>query len=62
MHIYINTTEKSRAARSDKYTNNCPKRFNKTVTGYIFYHRSKMLQTNEKTRKVNLFNAIPKNI
>ena len=32
---------------------------NKTVTGYIFYHTSKILQTNKKTRKINLFNAVP---
>jgi len=34
--------------------------FNKTVAGYIFYHSSKILQTNKKTRKINLFNAIAK--
>jgi len=60
MHIYINTIEKSRIATSDKNTNSCPKTFNKTVTGYIFYHTSKILQTNKKTRKINLFDAIPK--
>ena len=38
MHIYINTVERSRTARSDKNTNSCPKTFSKTVTGYIFYH------------------------
>jgi len=52
---------KSRTAKSDKNTNSCPKTFNKAVTGYIFYHISKILQTNKKTRKINLFNAIPKN-
>ena len=31
-----------------------------TVTGYIFYHMNKTLQTNKKTRKINLFNATPK--
>ena len=41
MHIYINTAEKSRTARSDKNTNCCPKRCDKTVTGYMFYHTSK---------------------
>jgi len=60
MHIYINTIEKSRIATSDKNTNSCPKTFNKTVTGYIFYHTSKISQTNKKTRKINLFGAIPK--
>jgi len=58
MHIYINTVEKSRTARSDKNTNSSPKTFNKTVTGYIFYHTSKISQTNKKTTKINLFNAI----
>ena len=42
MHIYINTVEKSRTARSDKNTNCCPKTCDKTVTGHIFYHTSKM--------------------
>ena len=51
---------KSRPARSDKNTNSCPKTFNNTVTGYIFYHTSKILQTNKKTRKINIFNAIAK--
>jgi len=37
------------------------KRSIKTVTGCIFYHTIKILQT-RKTRKINLFNAIPKNI
>ena len=36
MHIYVNTVEKSRTARSDKNTDSCPSTFNKTVTGYIF--------------------------
>jgi len=56
MHIYSNTVQKSRTARSDKNTNSCPKTFSKTVTWYIFYHTSKILQTNENS----LFNAIPK--
>ena len=43
MHTYTNTDEKSRASRSDKNTNSCPKTFNKTVTGYIFYHTNKIL-------------------
>jgi len=51
---------KSRTARSDKNTNSCHKTCNKTATGYIFYQTSKILQTNKKTRKINLFNAIPK--
>jgi len=54
------TFTKPKTARSDKNTNSCPKTFDKTVTGYIFYHTSKILQTNKKTRKINLFNAIPK--
>jgi len=60
MHIYINTIQNSRTARSDKNTNSCPKAFNETVTGYIFYHTSKISQTDKKTRKINLFNVIPK--
>ena len=60
MHIYIDTIEKSRTARSDKDTNSCPETFDKIVTGYVFYHTSKMSETNRKTRKINLFNAIPK--
>ena len=60
MHIYITTIWKSRTARSDKNINSCPKTFVKTVTGYIFYHTSKILQTNKKTRKIDLFSAIPK--
>ena len=60
MHIFISAVEKSRTARSDKNTNSCPKTFNKTVTGYIFYHTSKILQANKKTKKINIFNAIPK--
>jgi len=61
MHICINTMEKGGTARSDKNNNSCPETFNKTVTGYIFYHTSKILQTNKKTRKkINLFEAIPK--
>ena len=43
----------SRTARSDKSTNSCPKTFNETVTGYIFHHASKMLQTKKNTRKIN---------
>jgi len=64
MHIYISrpTVEKSRTARSDKNTNSCPKTFNKTVTGHVFYHTSKLLQTKKKTRQINTFNAIPDNI
>jgi len=31
----------------------------KTVTGYIFYHTSKILQK-RKSREIDLFNAIPK--
>ena len=54
------TFTKPKTARADKNTNCCPKTFDKTVTGYIFYHTSKILQTNKKTRKINLFNAIPK--
>ena len=50
---------KSRTARPDKNTNSCPKTCNKTVTGYIFYHTSKILQT-KKTTEIHLFNAIPK--
>jgi len=38
MHICINTMEKGGTARSDKNNNSCPETFNKTVTGYIFYH------------------------
>jgi len=37
----------------------CPKTCNKTVTGYIVYHTSKILQT-RKPEKNLLFNAIPK--
>jgi len=58
--MYINTIEKRRTASSNKNTNSCPKTFNKTVTGYIFYHTSKILQTNKKTIKISLFNAIAK--
>jgi len=60
MHIDISKVEKSRTARSDKNTSCCPETFNKIVTGYVFYHTSKMLETNRKTRKINLVNAIPK--
>jgi len=50
MRIYINTVEKSRTARSDKNTNSCPKTFNKnSYYRYMFYHASKILQTNMKT-------------
>ena len=35
MHIYINTIEKSRTAKSDKNTNSCPNTCNKAVTGVI---------------------------
>jgi len=59
MHVYINAAEKSRTARSDKNTDSCPKTLNKTVTWYIFYHTSKILQT-RKLEKICLFNAIPK--
>ena len=31
VHIYIDTVEKSRTARSDKNVNSCPKTFTKTV-------------------------------
>ena len=44
---------KSRTARSDKNTNSCPKTWIKTVTGYIFYHTSKILQT--RKRDIALF-------
>ena len=37
MHIYINTVEKSRTARSDRNTNSCPNTCNKAVTGYYCY-------------------------
>ena len=40
-HIYI-----------DKNTNSCPKTCNKTVTGYIFYHTSKILQTRKLEKSV----------
>jgi len=37
MHIYINTVERSRTARSDKNTNSCPITFSThTATVYIF--------------------------
>jgi len=62
MHIYINIIYKSRTARSDKNTNSYPKTFIKTATRYIFYQTSKKVQSNKKTRKISLFNAIPKNI
>jgi len=42
-HIYI-----------DKNTNSCPKTCNKTVTGYIFYHTSKILQTRKLEKSVFL--------
>ena len=51
MNININTTEKSRTARSDKNTNSCPKTFSKTATGYIFYHTSKVSRANKKDIK-----------
>jgi len=58
MHIYIDTVEKSRTERSDKNTNSCcRKAFNKTVARNIFYHKSKILQTNKKTRK-KIFSAV----
>ena len=42
VHIYVNTVEMSRTARSDKNTNSCPGRVTKTVSArYIFYHTSK---------------------
>ena len=44
--------QKSRTARSDKDTNSCPKTCNKTVTGYIFYHTSKILQTRKLEKSV----------
>jgi len=56
----INIIEKSRTARSDMNTNSCPKTFNRTVTGYIFYHTSKILQIKKKTKKIDLFSGIPK--
>ena len=49
-----------RTARSDKNTNSCPRTFSKTVTGDRFHHTCQILQTNKKTRKINLFNATPK--
>jgi len=52
MHININTLEKSRTARSDKNTNSCPKTCNKTVSGYIFYHTSKILQTRKLEKSI----------
>ena len=52
MHINISTIEKSRTARSDKNTNGCPKTCNKTVTGYIFYHTTKMLQTRKLEKSI----------
>ena len=52
MHIYINTIEKSRTARADKNTNGRPKTCNKTVTGYIFYHTSKILQTRKLQKSI----------
>jgi len=39
-------------ARSDKNTNSCPKTCNKTVTGYIFYHTSKILQTRKLEKSI----------
>jgi len=54
MHICINVIKKSRTARSDKNTNSCPKTFNKTVTGYIFYHTSKILQTNKAFNLIHI--------
>jgi len=51
MQIYIDTIEKSRTARSDKNTNSCPETFDKIVTGYIFYHTSKMLEKTGKLEK-----------
>jgi len=47
-------------ARSDKNTSSCPKTCNNTVTGYVFYHTNKILQTNKKTGKINPFNTVPK--
>jgi len=52
MHININTLEKSRTAGSDKNTNSCPKTCNKTVTGYIIYHTSKILQTRKLEKSI----------
>ena len=49
---------KSRPARSDKNTDSWPKTSNNTVTGYIFYHTSKILQTNKKTRKKSTFSML----
>ena len=52
MHIYIDTVEKSRTARSDKNANSCPRTFNITITGYIFYHTSKILQTRKLEKSI----------
>jgi len=52
MHVYIDTIEKSRTARSDENTNSCHKTCNKTVAGYIFYHTSKILQTGKLEKSI----------
>ena len=52
MHIYIETVEKSRTARSDKNTNSGPETFNITITGYIFYHTSKILQMRKLEKSI----------
>jgi len=43
---------KSRRATSDKNTNSCHKTCNTTVTGYTFYHTSKILQTGKLEKSI----------
>jgi len=44
-YAHLHQCSWSRTARSNKITNRCPKTCHKTVTVYIFYHTSKILQT-----------------
>jgi len=48
----IQFQKSSRTARSDKNTNSCPKACNKTVTGYVFYHTSKISQTRKLQKSI----------
>jgi len=59
MHIYINTVEKSRTARSHRTLTAALKRLVTQLLGspYIFYHRSKILQRkkNYKNQSVQCY-------
>jgi len=55
LHQY-NLEEQNSKVRQN--TNGCPGMFNKTVIGYIFYHTSKILQTNKKLEKKSVFSML----